>query len=649
MRKPRPTAQRLVPHLTLHASYFILPMPLIQLEDIWKSFGAYDVLTGIHWQIDPGDCIGLVGPNGCGKTTLLRLITEESLPDRGQLHRQRDLNIGFLTQEPTFDPECTVMDAALDAFADILALQHRLQDLEKNMAEGKNSDAVLNDYGHLRDQYEHMGGYATEARAKAILFGLGFCETDLKLSTQVLSGGQKNRLALAQLLAREPDLLLLDEPTNHLDLQAIEWLEYFLLDYAKAFVIISHDRTFLERTVTKIVDLEQGVVEQYSGTYSFYIHEKEQRRAQQQKAYRAQQAHIERTEEYIRRNIAGQKTRQAQSRRRALEKLDRVERVVQQRDIALKFDAATRGGDRVLQVENLTKAYPDRPLFADLNFTLWWGERLGIIGPNGSGKSVLLKIFMEQLAPDSGRVIPGKGLEIGYYAQTRQDLNPNLSVLEEIWSLTPNSPEVEIRNFLGAFLFSGDDVERETGSLSGGEQSRVALAKLMRSPLNLLVLDEPTNHLDIASRHVLENALETFEGTVIAVSHDRYFLNRLANRLIVLGDGKWQLIDGNYDAYQRQIQGVEIPAVQNAPKTQTDYESRKRAMRQQQRRERRLAEIEEAIAALEDQADQIAEEMAREDLSTDWHRLKELAQKKEGVQNRMDHLFEEWEVLEKEK
>ncbi len=624
-------------------------MPLIQLEDIWKSFGAYDVLTGIHWQIDPGDRIGLVGPNGCGKTTLLRLITEESLPDRGQLHRQRDLNIGFLTQEPTFDPECTVMDAALDAFADILALQHRLQHLEKTMAEGKNSDAVLNDYGHLRDQYEHMGGYATEARAKAILFGLGFCETDLKLSTQVLSGGQKNRLALAQLLAREPDLLLLDEPTNHLDLQAIEWLEYFLSDYAKAFVIISHDRTFLERTVTKIVDLEQGVVEQYSGTYSFYIHEKEQRRAQQQKAYRAQQAHIERTEEYIRRNIAGQKTRQAQSRRRALEKLDRVERVVQQRDIALKFDVATRGGDRVLQVENLTKAYPDRPLFADLNFTLWWGERLGIIGPNGSGKSVLLKIFMEQLAPDSGRVIPGKGLEIGYYAQTRQDLNPNLSVLEEIWSLTPNSPEVEIRNFLGAFLFSGDDVERETGSLSGGEQSRVALAKLMRSPLNLLVLDEPTNHLDIASRHVLENALETFEGTVIAVSHDRYFLNRLANRLIVLGDGKWQLIDGNYDAYQRQIQGVEIPAVQNAPKTQTDYESRKRAMRQQQRRERRLAEIEEAIAALEDQADQIAEEMAREDLSTDWHRLKELAQKKEGVQNRMDHLFEEWEVLEKEK
>ena len=540
-------------------------MPLIQLKNIWKSFGAYDVLTGIYWQIDQGERIGLVGPNGCGKTTLLRLITEESLPDDGQLHRQRGLNIGFLTQEPIFDPELTVMDAALDGFADVLALQHRLYDLEKIMAEGENADAVLNDYGHLRDQYEHMGGYATEARAKAILFGLGFCETDLKLSTQVLSGGQKNRLALAQLLAREPDLLLLDEPTNHLDLQAIEWLEHFLSDYAKAFVIISHDRTFLERTVTKIVDLERGVIEQYSGNYSFYIQEKEQRRAQQQKAYRAQQAHIERTEEYIRRNIAGQKTKQAQSRRRALEKLDRVERVVEQRDIVLRFNATTRGGDRVLQVEDLSKAYPNRPLFSDLNFTLWQGERLGIIGPNGSGKSVLLKIFMEQLAPDAGRAILGRGLEVGYYAQTRQDLNPNLSVLEEIWSLTPSVPEEEIRNFLGAFLFSGDDVERETGSLSGGEQSRVALAKLMRLPLNLLVLDEPTNHLDIASRHVLENALEAFSGTVIAVSHDRYFLNRLGQSPDCawrweVATGRWQLrLLSATDAGGRNTDRAECP------------------------------------------------------------------------------------------
>ena len=624
-------------------------MPLIQLKDIWKSYGAYDVLRGVHWQIDPGDRIGLVGPNGCGKTTLFRLITEESPPDEGQLHRQRGLNIGFLAQEPTFDPTHSVMGAMLNAFADLLALQHRLLALEKSMGAGEISDAVLNDYGDLRDQYEHLGGYATEARAKAILFGLGFRQTDLKLPTRVLSGGQKNRLVLAQLLGREPDLLLLDEPTNHLDLQAIEWLESFLADYAKAFVVISHDRTFLDRTVTKIADLERGRVEPYSGTYSFYVAKKAQRRAQQQKAYRAQQAHIERTEDYIRRNIAGQKTKQAQSRRKALEKLDRIDRVTQQRDIDLSFTTTTRGGDRVLQVENLTKKYDNRPLFSDLNFTLWRGDRLGILGPNGAGKSVLLKILIGELAPDAGRAIMGKGLDIGYYAQTRQDLDPKLSVLEEIWSLTPHVPEEEIRTFLGAFLFSGDEVERQTGALSGGEQSRVALAKLMRVPLNVLVLDEPTNHLDIASRNVLESALEAFSGTVIAVSHDRYFLNRLVNRLLALGDGKWQLIDGNYDAYQREMQGAKMPTVQVAPKTQTDYQSRKRAMRHRQKRERRAIQLEEAIAALEEQVGQLAEEMARDDLATDWHRLRELATEKDAVQKKIDRLFAEWEVLEREK
>ena len=626
-------------------------MPLIQLKDLWKSYGAYDVLRGVNWQIDPGDRIGLVGPNGCGKTTLFRLITGAILPDpdRGHLRRQRGIAIGILTQEPAFDPACNVMDAMLNAFAALLDLQHRLGELEKVMGKGDRSDAVLDDYGRLRDQYEHMGGYATEARAKAILFGLGFRETDLNLRTHMLSGGQKNRLALAQLLAREPDLLLLDEPTNHLDLQAIEWLESFLAEYAQAFVVISHDRTFLDRTATQIADLERGRIEAYSGTYSLYVAERAQRRAQQQKAYRAQQARIARTEDYIRRNIAGQKTKQAQSRRRALAKLDRIDRVVQQRDIKLSFATTSRGGDRVLEVENLAKAYSDRPLFFALDFTLWRGDRLGIVGPNGSGKSALLKILIGELAPDSGRAIMGRGLDIGYYAQTRQDLDPNLSVLEEIWALAPHAPEEEIRTFLGAFLFSGDEVEREIGALSGGEQSRVALAKLMRAPLHVLILDEPTNHLDIASRTVLESALEAFSGTVIAVSHDRYFLNRLVNRLLILGDGNWQLIDGNYDEYRRLTQDVEMRPVQNAAKTQTDYQTRKRAVRSQQKRERRAVQLEEAITALEERADQLAEEMARDDLSADWQRLKELTTEKDAVQEQIDRLFAEWEVLEREK
>ena len=621
-------------------------MPLLNLENIWKAYGAYDVLTGINWQIDPGERIGLVGHNGCGKTTLLKLLTQESLPDDGTLHRQRNLNIGFLAQEPTFAPNLTVIDAALEAFADLLAMQHRLHDMEKAMAEGTNDETFLNDYGRLRDQYEHKGGYATEARAKAILFGLGFRETDLELPTEVLSGGQKNRLALAQLLSREPELLLLDEPTNHLDLQALEWLEYFLSDYSQAYVIISHDRTFLERTVTKIVDLERGILEHYSGTYSFYVKEKALRRSQQQKAYEAQQAQIAQTEEYIRQNIAGQKTKQAQSRRRALEKLDRVEHVNTRRDIKLQFHTAIRGGDRVLQLEGLSKAYDNRPLFSNLDLTLWRGDRLGIVGPNGSGKSTLLKILIDQLAPDLGTVIPGKGLEIGYFEQTRQDLNPNASVLEEIWSLTPQVPEVEIRTFLGAFLFSGDDVKRKTGTLSGGEQSRVALAKLMRSPINLLVLDEPTNHLDIASRDVLENALETYSATMITVSHDRYFLNRLINRLIVLGDGQWQVIEGNYDTYQRQLQNEETAIKEKTAKTETDHQARKRDIRQRQRQERRAAQLETTIAELEKEAAKLTEEMTREDLATDWNRLEELEQEKMAIQNKIDALFEEWETIE---
>ena len=621
-------------------------MPLLSLEDIWKSYGAYDVLTGITWQIDPGERIGLVGHNGCGKTTLLQILTQESLPDDGNLHRQRNLNIGFLAQEPTFAPNLTVIDAALEAFADLLAMQHRLHDMEKSMADGENSEPFLNDYGRLRDEYEHKGGYATEARAKAILFGLGFRETDLELPTDVLSGGQQNRLALAQLLSREPDLLLLDEPTNHLDLQALEWLEYFLSEYPQAFVIISHDRTFLERTVTKIVDLERGVLEHYSGTYSFYVKEKELRRAQQQKAYETQQAHIAQTEEYIRQNMAGQKTKQAQSRRKSLEKLDRIDHVSTRRDIKLKFNTTTRGGDRVLQLENLTKAYDNRPLFSNLDLTLWRGDRLGIVGPNGSGKSTLLKILIDELTPDDGSINPGKGLEIGYFEQTRQDLNPNLSILEEIWALTPQVPEVEIRTFLGAFLFTGNEVERKTGTLSGGEQSRVALAKLMRSPVNLLVLDEPTNHLDIASRNVLENALETYSATMITVSHDRYFLNRLINRLLVLGDGSWQLVEGNYDTYQRQLQNEEPLITEKAAKAETNHETRKRDIRQRQRRERRAARLETTIADLEQETAKLTKEMTREDLATDWNRLEELEQEKTAIQNKIDNLFEEWEMLE---
>ncbi|MDA0710974.1 MAG: ABC-F family ATP-binding cassette domain-containing protein, partial [bacterium] len=409
-------------------------MPLITLNDVWKAYGANDILQGISWQIDPGEKIGLVGHNGCGKTTLFGVLTGKHLPDRGQFHRQRNMRIGFLEQEPKFESEQTVFDAALEGFADLLNLQHTLRNLEVAMSERHNEPGFLDHYGKLRDRYELDGGYALEARVKAILFGLGFRETDLNLPTRVLSGGQKNRLALAQMLSGEPDLLLLDEPTNHLDLQALEWLEHYLSEYKKAFVIISHDRYFLERTVTRIVEIVAGQAEFYSGSYGYYLKEKALRLAQWEKAFETQQNEISRTEDYIRRNIAGQKTKQAQSRRRALEKVVRLDSPTHRRDMGLKFSSSSRGGDRVYQVEGLSKGYENRPLFRDLDLIIWRGDRLGIIGPNGNGKSTLLKIITGQIAADSGTILPGSGLQVGYFDQTRQDLNPRFSVLDEVGS-----------------------------------------------------------------------------------------------------------------------------------------------------------------------------------------------------------------------
>ncbi len=626
-------------------------MPLIQLENISKAFGDKPILEEISWKIEPDDRIGLVGLNGCGKTTLFHLLTGRLLPDRGAVHRQRRLNTGYLPQDPALEAEATVLKTAFRAFQHLLDLQGRLQNLEHRMASGSAEAALLQEYGRLRDRYETEGGYALEARAKAILYGLGFREADLNLQVGVLSGGQKNRLALAQLLARSPDLLLLDEPTNHLDLQALEWLEGFLVNYKGAFVVISHDRYFLDRTVKEIVDLEGRRLEHYAGDYTFYAAEKEQRRERQQKAYGAQQAHIARTEEYIQQNIAGQKTKQAQSRRKALAKLDRIDRPLNQRDMSLRFTPGARGGDRVLQAEGLSKAYDNRPLFEGLDLILWRGDRIGILGPNGSGKSTLLKLFTGQIPADTGHVSLGRGVQIGYYDQARNDLNPSLTVLEEVWSVTPRAPVGEIRNLLGAFLFSGDDVEQKIGSLSGGEQSRVALAKLMRTRVNLLILDEPTNHLDIPSRIVLEGALERFDGTLLAVSHDRYFLNRLISRLLVLENGNWKLIEGNYKVFQKQFltPPVQLP-VEDPDKTarKAAYGETRRAQREQQRRTRLAEKLEAEIAELEKEIEHLEREMLREDLTTNWPRLQELSQERSRIQCRIDECFAEWEAIETE-
>lgn len=624
-------------------------MPLIQLESVHKSYGANTVLSGLTWKIEAGVRVGLVGRNGCGKTTLFHLMTGRLHPDRGRVHRRRNLNVGYLAQDPELEEGSVVLATVLDAFSDLLDLQRRMSVLEARVAESQEQSGLLEEYGRLQHSYEARRGYDVEARAKAILHGLGFAPADFETPVSQLSGGQKNRLALARLLVREPDLLLLDEPTNHLDLEAIEWLEGFLPAFDGACVVVSHDRYFLDRTIDRIVELENGDLAGYAGNYSFYAAERQERLARRIKAYERQQEHIRRTEDFIRRNIAGQKTKQAQSRRKALEKLERLDRPMRDREFRLEFTAGARGGNRVAELERMSKAYGETVLFRNLDLLVRRGDRLGIIGPNGSGKSTLLKLLAGRVAPDSGIIMTGSNIQVGYYDQHRDELEPGHTLQEEIWAVTPDAPAAEIRDVLGAFLFSGDDVERRIGSLSGGEKSRVALARLMRSETNLLVLDEPTNHLDIPSRDVLEDALKAYEGTLIAVSHDRYFLNLLVDRLLVLGNGKWELVEGNYDAWQRRRASCEEPSgtrSQRNTSRKAAYERTRADRRAQDRRRRRLEAVEEEIRDLEAELERVDGQLAQGDRASDWEHLESVSAERRRIQARIEERLAAWEVLE---
>jgi ATP-binding cassette, subfamily F, member 3 len=624
-------------------------MPVVQLEKISKAYGAHDILIDVSWNVDKGQRIGLVGRNGCGKTTLLHILTGEVRPNAGSVHQAKSSRIGYLPQDPSFSEDATVISTVLEGFGQLLDIQSQLRSIEAQMSEGDHSEKTMAAYSDLHAHYERLDGYTLEARAAAVLDGLGFPERDHGTSVDVLSGGQKNRLALARLLASQPDLLLLDEPTNHLDLRAIEWLEKFLIDYEGTYVVISHDRYFLDNTVKIVMEIQNCRVKRYTGNYSAYVSEKAKQIEQEQRTYESQQTQISRTEDYIRRNIAGQKTKQAKSRRKALEKMDRVDRPRSEKDVALRFGTGTRGGDRVIQVEDITKAYDDEdPLFAPLSMVAWRGDRIGIVGPNGSGKTTLLKMLIGEFPPDTGWVRAARSTELGYYEQSRNDLIPTNTVLQEVWSVTPSATVGEVRTYLGAFLFSGDEVEQRIDSLSGGEQSRVALAKLIRRPCNLLVLDEPTNHLDIPSREALEAALKQFDGTIITVSHDRYFLNDLINRLVVIDPSGWKLMDGNY-ASLNQLWDNNADSGNNrkAKPVDADRAQTKQAQRSVEKLRRRAQTLENEIAELEGEADTLDERMAKVE-GADWERLETLTADKTEVRAKIDKRYAEWESIEQD-
>jgi len=526
---------------------------LFRLSEVYKSYGTQDVLRGVSLQINPGEHVGLVGRNGSGKTTIFRLINNEEPPDRGEVIRARGMRLGLLAQHIHFEPGSTVHESALAAFGHLQQIEHEMHELEHRMGEAPDDlDKVLERYSDLQHQFEREGGFEYTARAESILQGLGFDRTTWSLETEKLSGGQQNRLGLVRLLLAEPDVLLLDEPTNHLDVNGVEWLEEFLQDYPAGFVIISHDRYFLDRACRRIIELENGRASSYTGNYSDYLVEREERREAQQRAYDNQQQLIAKTEEFIRRNLAGQKTKQAKSRRTMLAKLERVDAVrVDQSSGDFRLRSIERAGNHVLTVDQTTIGYPDKVLARDISFVLRRSECLGIIGPNGSGKTTFLRTILKQIPPLAGEIRWGTKVEVGYYAQQLDDLDDRNEIIMELRRVaSPGATAGELRSFLAKFLFRGDDVYKHVRDLSGGEKGRLALAKLIYSRVNVLVLDEPTNHLDIPSREALEEALDAYQGTILTISHDRYFLDRIATQILALdGEGVAEHYDGDYTEY----------------------------------------------------------------------------------------------------
>ena len=650
---------------------------LFRLSEVHKSYGVQDVLRGTSLQVNPGEHVGLVGRNGAGKTTIFRLVRGEETADRGEVVRARGVKLGLLDQHVHFKPGSTVHESALAAFGRLQQIEHEMHELEHRMAEaGDDLEKILERYSDLQQEFEHEGGFEYAARAEAILQGLGFEREMWSLETEKLSGGQQNRLGLACLLLAAPDVLLLDEPTNHLDVNAVEWLEEFLTNYPPGFVIVSHDRYFLDRCCRRIVELENGRASSYTGNYSDYLVEREERREAQQRAYDNQQQLIAKTEEFIRRNIAGQKTKQAKSRRKMLEKLERLDAVRHdQASGDFRLQAIERTGNHVLTVTDLTVGYPEKLLAAKISFILRRGECLGIIGPNGSGKTTFLKTIMKKIDPLAGEVRWGTKVQIGYYAQQLDDLDDRNEIIMELRRVAPATATAgELRSFLAKFLFTGDDVYKHVRDLSGGEKGRLALAKLIYSRVNVLVLDEPTNHLDIPSREALEEALAAYEGTIITISHDRYFLDRVATQILALdGVGGAEHYDGDYTEYHDWKLGIressvvatdteenlvnvvaapapasvpEPPAVK--PKPSAPKKPGVKVIKKKKAEARTLELVENDIAQAEQRLNQISQDMGTPEVARDADRSIALNDEYQQTEALLKSLYDEWDRLSQE-
>ncbi|HEV5387870.1 TPA: ABC-F family ATP-binding cassette domain-containing protein [Streptococcus pneumoniae] len=629
-------------------------MIILQANKIERSFAGEVLFDNINLQVDERDRIALVGKNGAGKSTLLKILVGEEEPTSGEINKKKDISLSYLAQDSRFESENTIYDEMLHVFDDLRRTDKQLRQMELEMGEksGEDLDKLMSDYDRLSENFRQAGGFTYEADIRAILNGFKFDESMWQMKIAELSGGQNTRLALAKMLLEKPNLLVLDEPTNHLDIETISWLENYLVNYSGALIIVSHDRYFLDKVATITLDLTKHSLDRYVGNYSRFVELKEQKLATEAKNYEKQQKEIAALEDFVNRNLVrASTTKRAQSRRKQLEKMERLDKPEAGKKAAnMTFQSEKTSGNVVLTVENTAIGYDGEVLSQPINLDLRKMNAVAIVGPNGIGKSTFIKSIVDQIPFIKGEKRFGANVEVGYYDQTQSKLTPSNTVLDELWNDFKLTPEVEIRNRLGAFLFSGDDVKKSVGMLSGGEKARLLLAKLSMENNNFLILDEPTNHLDIDSKEVLENALIDFDGTLLFVSHDRYFINRVATHVLELSENGSTLYLGDYDYYVEKKATAEMSQTEEASTSNqakeaspvNDYQAQKESQKEVRKFMRQIESLEAEIEELESQSQAISEQMLE---TNDADKLMELQAELDKISHRQEEAMLEWEEL----
>ena len=629
-------------------------MIILQANKIERSFAGEVLFDNINLQVDERDRIALVGKNGAGKSTLLKILVGEEEPTSGEINKKKDVSLSYLAQDSRFESENTIYDEMLHVFDDLRHTEKQLRQMELEMGEksGEDLDKLMSDYDRLSENFRQAGGFTYEADIRAILNGFKFDESMWQMKIAELSGGQNTRLALAKMLLEKPNLLVLDEPTNHLDIETIAWLENYLINYSGALIIVSHDRYFLDKVATVTLDLTKHSLDRYVGNYSRFVEFKEQKLATEAKNYEKQQKEIAALEDFVNRNLVrASTTKRAQSRRKQLEKMERLDKPEAGKKSAnMTFQSEKTSGNVVLTVENAAIGYDGEILSEPINLDLRKMNAVAIVGPNGIGKSTFIKSIVDQIPLIKGEKRFGANVVVGYYDQTQSKLTPSNTVLDELWNDFKLTPEVEIRNRLGAFLFSGEDVKKSVGMLSGGERARLLLAKLSMENNNFLILDEPTNHLDIDSKEVLENALIDFDGTLLFVSHDRYFINRVATHVLELSENGSTLYLGDYDYYVDKKAEVEMTQTEEASTSNqakeassvNDYQAQKESQKEARKLMRQIENLEAEIEELETQSQAISEQMLE---TNDAEKLMELQTELDKISHRQEKAMLEWEEL----